>query len=94
MTDPSYHPTVGSLLVQVVCGYLIFALTASSISMWLAASYMKASLRGYAMSLTYMSAAVVIYYNTALFNSIAGFAVVIAAVGPWAYHRPYTPKKK
>lgn len=81
-----------SAITQVILGYMIFALTASSISMWLAAMHMRATLRGYIMSGTYMSAAVIIYYNTALYDSVASVGALMALVGPWAYHRIQPPK--
>ena len=87
MTSPELHDkaTVVTIILQVIFGYLIFALTASSVSMWLVSYHMQAAIRGYAMSVTFLMAAGVIYYYTSVWDLIALGCAAVAVLGPLIY---------
>lgn len=78
MTDPSASETAFNVAHQAFLGYLIFALTAASVNMWTFTGLIHWRWRTYVTSVTFACAAIVIYLNTDVYDSVAGSCAVLA----------------
>lgn len=81
MTDPGASETAFSMVRQIFLGYLIFMLTAASVNMWTFTGLVHWRWRTYVTSVTFASAAITIYLNTNVYDSVAGLCAILAVLG-------------